>query len=86
MEDEMTSAALRPVTRRRDPDFVVVTLRLPLPELTLLYGLASAAHPFGTRVTGTAAAGEEDTAALLLHQATCRLYVALYETSVRGGL
>jgi hypothetical protein len=79
----MTSCALQPVTRQSDPDAVVVNLRLSLRELTLLYALA---HAFGTWVISSTVAACEGDAATVLHRATCRLYVALRETTGRGGL
>ena len=82
----MTSAAHRPATWQRNRDLLVVSFRLPLAEATLLYGLACAAFPLGERISSTAAAGEGDAAAVLLHRATCRLYVGLRDATVRGGL
>lgn len=84
----MTPAALPPASSTRQGARTVhfEIVRLPLPELLLLYGLVYAAHPLGTRISSTAAAGEGDAAAVLLHQVTCRLYVALYDATVRGGL
>lgn len=81
----MTAAALQPATRRRDPDVVMITLRLTQRQVTLLYGWAYLAHAFGTRITGTAAAHDGDAAAVL-HSLTCVLYAGLYNATVRSGL
>lgn len=82
----MTPAALHPVTQRRDPNAVVVHLRLTLPEVIALYGPACQAELFTLRVAGAAAAASSEDAATVLNRATCKLYVALYDVSVRGGL
>jgi len=81
----MIPAALHPVTQRRDPNAVVVPIRLTLPEAIALYGPACQAELFMLRAAGTAAPPSGDAAAVL-HRATCKLYVALYDVSVRGGL
>jgi hypothetical protein len=84
----MTHAALHPAisTCQGNRDLLVVTIRLPRPELTLLYGLAYTAYPLGTRISSMAAAGEADAATVRLHRATCPLSVALRDATVRGGL
>ena len=82
----MTCAALQPAARRRNANAVTVTLRLSLPEATALYGLAFMVETLGLRVAGTVAASESGDAAAVLHNASCKLYVALRDATVRGGL
>ena len=78
----MTAAALQPATIRRDPDVVMITLRLTQRQVTLLYGWVYLAHALGTRITATAKTDE----GRALHHLACVLHVALYDAVVRSGL
>jgi hypothetical protein len=82
----MISAALLPAACHGNRDLLAVSVRLPLADAFLIDGVACVAHPLGTRITGTAAAGEGDVASVLLPRATCRLHGAVREATVRGGL
>jgi hypothetical protein len=73
----MACAALHPAIRRAEPNAVVVTLRLSLPEATALTDLAYLVETLGLRVAGTVAASMSGDAVAVLHRATCTLSVGL---------